>query len=207
MLDFDLMSRRLVLRDHVEDAAIRSLADDAGWSVVGAIARDPEQGIFSEVKWDARDGGSVHYIVDEFADAAYLVAANEESAAADAALARIEARLPVWSVGELLEDCYVHVYPAGWAKSLLRLGVGAPLTADEPVLEHVRFSAGHRDAPVRRAALWAMVYTAWAEFADDIARLAQDDEDPQVADEARRALELLTTLLARRRPPRSPRPG
>jgi HEAT repeat protein len=87
-------------------------------------------------------------------------------------------------------DCYVNVWPAGWAKAQLRLGAGAPLESDHEVIEHTVFSAQHRDAPVRRAALWAMVYTGWPEFGDPLAELAKD-ADPQVANEARLALEQL----------------
>ncbi|MBE8522317.1 HEAT repeat domain-containing protein [Amycolatopsis sp. H6(2020)] len=191
------MSRRLIVRDFVEGAAIRSLAEDAGWSLVGEIARDPDRGIFYEAKWDTGNGEFVHYVVDEFADAAYLVVANETS---DATLSRIEAGLPVWSPAELLEDCYLHVYPAGWARSLRRLGAGAPLTVEEPVLAYIRFSAEHQDAPVRRAAVWAMTYTGWPEFAEVLATLAQDD-DPRVAGEARQALEVLPVRPGTPAPP------
>ncbi|WP_255949903.1 HEAT repeat domain-containing protein [Streptomyces odontomachi] len=187
-------SRRLILRDHVDAPTIRAFAENSGWRFVGDTgdaAGAPEGGLCYEAKWAVDDGGSVHYVVDEFADVHYMVTAHAHADAAEATLADIENGLAVWTLDELLDDCYVHVYPAGWAKALLRLGAGAPPHAVEPVVEHVTYSAGHEDAPVRRAALWAMAYTAWPEFENALARIADTDRDPQVAREARLALEQL----------------
>ncbi|HKQ98564.1 MAG TPA: hypothetical protein VJV75_11875 [Candidatus Polarisedimenticolia bacterium] len=191
MPDLNRTSRRLILRDHVDAAAIRSFTQSAGWTFLGDIDRDPERGVFYEAKWDSGDGGSVHYVVDEFADVHFMVVANENSNAADETLSRIESALAVWTLDEMLNDCYVHVYPAGWAKSLLRLGAGAPLHSVDSVVSHVVFSSEHQDAPVRRAAVWAMVYAAWPEFKETLVRLAHTDQDPQIAREAQLALEQL----------------
>ncbi|TCC08112.1 HEAT repeat domain-containing protein [Kribbella soli] len=183
----DRTSRRLILRDHVGNADVRAFVDAAGWTFVGQIDRDLEHGIGYEAKWST-DGGDAHYVVDEFADVVYLLAP-------DAAHASIENALSVWTLDELIEDSYVHVYPAGWAKSVLRLGAGAPVVADERVLDHLVFSAQHADVPVRRAALWAMVYAAWPEFTEALTALARD-EDPGIAREALDALELLSAAQA-----------
>lgn len=191
MPDLSRTSRRLILRDHVNGAEIRSFTQSVGWDFLGDIDRDPEQGIFYEAKWDSGGGGSVHYVVDEFADVHYMVVANEDLRAAEETLSLIEGALGVWTLDEMLEDCYVHVYPAGWVKSLLRLGAGAPLRAVDSVMEHVLYSSKYQDSPVRRAAVWAMVYAAWPEFKDVLVRLARTDEDPQVVREAQLALEQL----------------
>lgn len=191
MPDLNRTSRRLILRDHVDAADIRSFTQSAEWTFLGDIDRDPERGVFYEAKWDTGDGGSVHYIVDEFADVHFMVVAQDDPDAAEATLSRIEGGLAVWTLDEMIEDCYVHVYPAGWAKSLLRLGAGAPLHPEESVVSHVLFSSKHQDPPVRRAALWAMVYTAWPEFKEPLTRLARTDEDSRIAREAQLALEQL----------------
>lgn len=186
----DRTTRRLILRDHVGNAEIRAFVDASGWTFVGEIDRDPEQGIGYEAKW-ATVGGDAHYVVDEFADVVYLLAP-------DAAHASIENALSVWTLDELVEDSYVHVYPAGWAKSALRLGAGAPVVAEERVVDHLMYSSRYADAQVRRAALWAMVYTAWPEFTETLTALARD-EDPEVAREALAASELLNAAQAGRR--------
>ncbi|MCX5058290.1 HEAT repeat domain-containing protein [Streptomyces sp. NBC_00201] len=191
MPDLNRTSRRLILRDHVDAAAIRAFTDNAGWTFLGDIDRDPDRGVFYEAKWDTDTGGSVHYIVDEFADVPYMVVSNDAPDVAEETLSRIEDGLAVWTLDEMLDDCYVHVYPAGWAKSLLRLGAGAPVHAVDSVVSHVVFSSEHDDAAVRRAAIWAMVYTAWPEFEEPLVRLARTDSDAQVAREAQLALEQL----------------
>lgn len=183
----DRTTRRLILRDHVGNADIRAFVEAAGWTLVGEIERDPEHGMGYEAKWSTADGDA-HYVVDEFADVFYLLAP-------DAAHASIENALSVWTLDEMIEDCYVHVYPAGWAKSTLRLGAGAPVVADERVVDHLVYSAKYAEVPVRRAALWAMVYTAWPEFTEAVTVLARD-EDPVLAREAQAASELLGAAQA-----------
>ncbi|WP_405521762.1 hypothetical protein [Streptomyces canus] len=192
MPDLNRTSRRLILRDQVDASDIRSFTQSTGWDFLGDIDRDPERGVFYEAKWDTGDGRSVHYIVDEFADVCYMVVANTDSDEAEETLSQIAGSLAAWTSEDLLNDCYVHVYPAGWAKSLLRLGAGAPLRAEDSVVSHVVFSSEHEDASVRSAAVWAMVYTAWPEFKEAMVRLARTDPDPQVAREAQLALEQLT---------------
>lgn len=182
-------SRKLVLHDRTEPEEVRAAAERNNWTFAGQIDRDQENGVFHEVRWNTDDGGSVHYVIDEFADVLYLVVRHEDPAAAERLAATIESSLPVWTVDDLLEECYVQVYPAGWAKALLRLGVGAPLEETEPVLAHVRFSAGHRDAEVRRAAVWAMVYAEWPVYREILANLAETDEDQRVSREAALAVE------------------
>ncbi|MFH8679283.1 HEAT repeat domain-containing protein [Streptomyces lydicus] len=191
MSDLSRMGRRLILRDHVEAGDIRSFTRNSGWTFLGDIERDPERGVFYEAKWESGDGGSVHYVVDELADVHYMVVTNEDPEAAEKVRSRIEGALAVWTLDEMLDDCYVHVYPAGWAKSLLRLGAGAPVHAVESVVAHVVFSSEHQDAAVRRAAVRAMAYSAWWEFKESLARLAHTDDDPRIAEEAGRVLELL----------------
>ncbi|GHH10965.1 hypothetical protein [Streptomyces lanatus] len=191
MPDLSRTSRRLILHDRVEGADIQELAQRAGWTFLGDIDRDPERGVFYEAKWDIGNGGSAHYIVDEFADVPYMVVVHEDPSVTDETLATIEQSLAVWTVDEMLEDCYVNVWPAGWVKALLRVGAGAPLSAVPEIVEHIEFSAEHKYAEVRRAAVWAMTYTAWPEFQGCLTRLSGTDEDEEVAREAGLALEQL----------------
>jgi len=196
MPELSRTSRRLVLRDHVAGGDIRSFVEGEGWTFAGQIERDPARGVFYEAKWTTPHGPPVHYVVDETADVAYLVVMiglDDGTQSAEAILSRIEQGLAVWSLDELLTDCYVHVYPAGWAKSLLRLGAGAPPHAVPEFVEHIVFSSQHQEARVRRAALWAMAYAAWPEFMATLTAMADTDEDPEVAREARLALELFET--------------
>ncbi|MFC8798753.1 hypothetical protein ACFT2C_13545 [Promicromonospora sp. NPDC057138] len=184
-------SRNLLLRPSFEPPQVRALAEDSGWRYAGQIDEDPERGIFFEARWDTADGGTVHYIVDDVADAAYLVARHDDPLIAEQVADRIVAALPVWTPEALLEVCYVKVYPAGWAKALKQLGLGAPKQADEQMVDHIKFSSEHQDAPVRMAAVWAMVYTEWPVFRDVLAGMAEKDPDPEVTARAARAVQEL----------------
>jgi hypothetical protein len=141
------------------------------------------------VRWDTADGGTVHYIIDDVVDAAYPVARHDDPSIAEQVADRIAAALPLWKLDELLNTFDVNVYPAGWAKALLRLGAGAPKEADDEVVMRVKESIGHTDAQVRVAAVWAMVYTEWPVFRDILAGMAETDTDPEVAARAAKAVQ------------------
>ncbi|CAM5358283.1 HEAT repeat domain-containing protein [Streptomyces atroolivaceus] len=181
-------SRNLVVKEDAEPEEVRAFADRNGWDFVGQVERDPEKGTFYEVAWDAGDGGSIHYVVDEFADVVYLVVRNSDRIAAEERADRIADQLPVWRLDDMLEEFDASVYPAGWAKALMRLGVGSPLVENADVVTRVRESVQHKDARVRRAALWAMVYAEWPVYRTLLAQMAESDEDPRIAAEAAQAV-------------------
>lgn len=120
-----------------------------------------------------------------------MISFHRDAGAAERLAQQIDETLPVWTLDEMLEAFDVNVSPAGWAKALMRLGVGAPLEETESVVSRVRQSVAHRESRVRRAAVWAMVYAAWPVFAEDLAQIARTDSDPQIAREAALAVEKL----------------
>jgi hypothetical protein len=182
-------SRNVVLRPEVQPAEVRALAERLNWEFYAQIESDPERGIFYEVRWDTPNGGTAHYIVDEVVDAVYLVARHDDRDAADRVAAEVADGLVAWSLEELLDEFDVNVYPAGWRAALLRLGVGAPVDEDDEFALRIRESVGHKGAEVRRAAVWAMVYTEWATFRELLQSMASDPS-PEVAEAAGRAAQL-----------------
>ncbi|MFE3771945.1 hypothetical protein [Streptomyces sp. NPDC059122] len=182
-------SRRVVLRNSIPDKAIWEFAEEQGWKYLGHVPRDPDRGVFYEARWESSDGNTVHFIIDEFADTLYMVAQNHIEKAADDIAERIQSSLPTYSVDQLAEEFDVNMYPAGWAAALLRLGVAAPKTTDEEILTRIRESVGHREAAVRRAALWAMRYAAWPELKGELEKMLSVEKEPEIAEEIRRAIE------------------
>lgn len=183
-------SRNVVLREEVDPAAVRAVADQSGWIFFVQVESDPERGVFYEVRWDVPGGGTVHYIIDEVVDCVYIVARHDDRSIADRTAGEIATRLSSWTLEEMLHDFDVNVYPAGWGKALLRLGAGAPIQENEEVVIRVRESVQHKDPQVRQAAIWAMVYTEWPVFRDVLLSMAEADSDPEVARAAARAMEL-----------------
>lgn len=183
-------SRRIILRPDVLNEDIWSFAERQGWIYLGHVPRNPERGVFYEARWEPGGGGSVHFIIDEFADVLYMVAQHHDPQAADELAHQVEKALPVKSLETLVEDFDVNMYPAGWAKSLLALGVGAPKAVDEEVLSRFRQSFGHREAKVRMAIVWAIRYAAWPELQQYLEQMARLEADPNVASEIARAMEI-----------------
>lgn len=183
-------SRNVVLRDEVQPATVRAVAEQNGWTFYAQIESDPENGVFYEVRWDVPGGGTAHYIIDEVVDCIYLVARHDDRATAERLGEEIAIQLPSWTVDELLHEFDVNIYPAGWEKALLRLGAGAPIEENEEVALRVRESAQHKIGKVRLAAVWAVVYTEWPVFRELLSTMAETDCDPEVARAAARATEL-----------------
>ncbi|MFJ9211946.1 hypothetical protein [Streptomyces sp. NPDC102264] len=186
-------SRRLVLRDSVEDSEIWSFAEQKGWHYLGHVPRDPARGVFYEARWEPTEGSTVHYIIDEFTDVVYMVVQHHEVEVAENLAGQLTDGLPIESLEELARNFDIHMYPAGWAKAVLRLGVGAPKEPDENFLLRIRESVGHPEARVRKAAVWAMRYAAWPEFSQDLKRMAKSESDPEVAKEITHAMETFRT--------------
>ncbi|GAA1920917.1 hypothetical protein GCM10009716_31950 [Streptomyces sodiiphilus] len=174
------MSRRVVLHDRVEGSEVRALADRQGWIFVGQVKSDPEKGISYEVKWDSQDNGSVHYLDNDLIDAAYMVAMNEVPEAAEEAIRTVCRSLAVWTIEELLTDVTTQVRPADRARALLRLGVGAPLEPEERVIKTIRQGLQHPDSRVRLASVWAVAYTEWLLFMEDLDRISRKDRDREI---------------------------
>ncbi|GAA2397495.1 hypothetical protein GCM10010191_00130 [Actinomadura vinacea] len=183
-------SRRLILRSNVVDADIWGFAERQGWTYLGHVPRDSERGVFYEARWEVNDGNTVHFVIDEFADVLYMVVQHHDPKATAKLARRIEDGLPVQSLEALAEEFDVNMYPAGWAKAVLALGVGAPRSMYEEFLNRIRESIGHREARVRSAAVWAMRYAAWPELRQFLERMAQSETDPDVAGEIARAMEV-----------------
>ncbi|KAB2346926.1 hypothetical protein [Actinomadura rudentiformis] len=182
-------SRRLVLRNSVADADIWAFAKRKGWRYLGHVPRDPERGVFYEARWDLGEENLAHFIIDEFADVLYMVVQHHDPQAAEDVARQIETGLPVDSLAHLAENFDVNMYPAGWAKALLRLAVGAPLSLDEEVRIRIHDSVGHRDARVRMATVWAIRYTAWPELHPILEQMERSETDPDVAQEIARTTE------------------
>ncbi|MFF7791436.1 HEAT repeat domain-containing protein [Streptomyces sp. NPDC007991] len=187
-------SRRIVLRNDIPDAQIWDFAERQGWSYLGHVPRDPERGVFYEARWETSQGNTVHFIIDEFADSLYMVAQHQSEAEADRIADTIQDSLPSYSVPQLAEEFDINMYPAGWAAWLLRLGVGAPKRPDDTVTSRIRDSIGHKKPAVRRAAVWAIRYTAWPELKSYLEHMRSDEQDPAVLAEIEEAIRVFNEV-------------
>nr|WSX22426.1 hypothetical protein OG690_23090 [Streptomyces tubercidicus] len=129
--------------------------------------------------------------MDTFACQSYMVSMGSDPEVVEPVIATIEQSLATWSLDEAFRSYGAAAFAPSRAKAVLLLGLISPVHPVEGVMERVRESTHHRDARVRRASVWAMIYSEWSEYREDLARIASTDSDLEIADEARRALETI----------------
>ncbi|MDQ8702668.1 hypothetical protein RCO28_09225 [Streptomyces sp. LHD-70] len=185
------ISRKVILRDSVTEDDIFEVTERNEWRYAGDVEPDPAQGTFYEARWATGKDGSLHYIVDDYACQSYMVAMDSDPRTAERVIAIIEQSLAVWSLDEAFRSYGAAAFAPSRAKSVLLLGLISPALPDDGLMERVRESSHHRDPRVRRASVWAMIYSEWDEYREDLARIASSDSDPEIAGEARKALDAI----------------
>ncbi|MBB6038391.1 HEAT repeat domain-containing protein [Phytomonospora endophytica] len=169
-------SRRLVLKTHTGVIELQRSAEELGFDSLGMLDRDPVRRTYTELAWEARDGVTVHYVEDEFADERFVVARGGTSDAREDVLDRFAEVVDVWSLDDLMYEVSAARYASGRARAVMRLGVGSPLTAVDSVVVRITHAATDPDPRVRKAAVWAMAYADWPEYGDALVYAAADHD-------------------------------
>ncbi|MER7078063.1 hypothetical protein SAMN02982929_03286 [Saccharopolyspora kobensis] len=186
----NVRSRRLLLKKREPVQLVARFAEVAGWEYVGALDRDPDQLINHEMKWQVDASTSVHFIVDDTGvdqsgELRYLVVLGADREQVEQVRKSVEdARIDVWKPAELnriADLSFGSGLPDEQVRAMLRLGLGAPLTATPKV--EALFERGTRDPEpiVRFATLHAIAQAEWPGCLDLVRGLA-DDEHPDVAE-------------------------
>ncbi|RCV58169.1 hypothetical protein [Marinitenerispora sediminis] len=160
-------SRRLVLRQgsgvRAVSASLAAFPPELGWSAPSSVRKaDRGSWLPARVVWG--EDPALHYEEDLLSDFAYVTSVGSDPERVRAVSELAEQRLPVRSVGQLLEDVDWQINDEDRAHAVLRLGAGAPLDVHDEVLECVRAALGHASPQVRMAAIWAVTYQPWPEF-------------------------------------------
>ena len=186
-------SCKAILRDSVTEDDVRAVTERNGWRYAGDVRG---QQILHRAP-SMRRGGPLE-IVDRFITSWIPLPAKVTWCLWAATrrwskrvIATIEQSLATWSIDEAFRSYGAAGFAPSRAKAVLLLGLISPARPVEGVMERVRESTHHRDARVRRAAVWAMIYSEWSEYREDLARIASTDSDLEIADEASRALETI----------------
>jgi hypothetical protein len=110
----------------------------------------------------------------------------------DEELKKLQSRISIWSLDELILEVDGNVYPASKGKAVLRLGLGAPLKAVDSVKDRILGASKNPETRVRRRAVRAMAYTPWPEYWERLMELAEGDPDETVARDAALVMQALS---------------
>ncbi|MEV0603446.1 hypothetical protein AB0I82_29700 [Streptomyces sp. NPDC050315] len=185
-------SRRLALKDHVTMAEVNQYAETRGWDSIGIINRNPDEGVFYEKKWQVRDGLSFHYIVDDFMGERYVMAVSQ-TPDADEKLTELSSGLDTWTTDEATFNFDASVYGADKERAVSLLGIVSPLQSDQAIIERVCKAARSKYPGVRQAAVWAMAYSKWSEYREELTALIEREADEQLVQDAEAVVSTLGT--------------
>lgn len=181
------VSHRVVLKDSVLEETVDDYLRSLGWVRVGHVDRNPEEMVQYGVRWNVDEVTSVHLTVDDFAELRYVTVAGESWEEVGRVLNLTQGGLDVWTRGDLIRDADAASSSddaQNEARSVFRLGVGAPLAAENTILVRVEAAARSQNEIVRRAALWAMAYSQWPEYRETLRWLAGNDPILEISRQA-----------------------
>jgi hypothetical protein len=181
-------SDRIVPRD-AEGTAIYQVADLLRMDLERAIDADPAQQIPEEDIYADRDGSgtTLHHVFDPQSELSYFVVKGPKSKEFETSLRE---KMETYSIGEILDELSKAKKKAKVA-AVYRLGIAAPATFDQKVLDALVEAMHDPDRAVRHAAVWATAYPGWKQFEKPLAEVRDSDEDEEVREDAGLVLEAM----------------
>jgi HEAT repeat protein len=184
--------RRLIPHPTTTPEDVRLFAASQGWVYHGTRAGQSTPTVAH--LWTPPDGKTVITLVEDRAIALrYMTVRGEAAAEAETA---VRDGLPILRKEEVLGIYNTASTPEETVGALQILGAFA--NDYDSDLADALARAFHDETPqVRRAAIFAALYTEWREIEEPLVRLAADDPDDDVREKARIALESLRPIWSR----------
>ncbi len=168
-------ARRLLLKDGVHTEAVKQLA--AGhwflWNRIEALDNQP-------LVYEWATGGNecrIRYVDDHRLGLRWF---DVEGPRCEPTVEVIRRNLPVYERSEIIELCSAARTEAEGIWAAYKLAVTAGPTFDPELFGAFGDVANHRDASVRKAAIYAMEQARWREFSGIAEPMAEDDPNEDV---------------------------
>ncbi|RJO78274.1 hypothetical protein D5S18_04965 [Nocardia panacis] len=187
-------SRRLVLRDGVDESAVAELAALLGWPLRADIPADRQEWTPRQVAWYVGPAIALTYVEDLLSGFPYVMITGSDEKVLSATVELAEQKLNTWRLAELIGDVDPEADPATYAESVLRLGMGAPVEFDEEFFGTLRRALRSGAADVRQSAVWAITYEPWPAYATLLEEFLDNEPDQAIADLALNVLEELAAM-------------
>jgi hypothetical protein len=172
-------TRRFLLKEGIGAEHVQQVAAQhwSPWKKVDALA---SQGL--EYVWTTKpEECLIHLYEDRLLGLRYLVVEGPKRADAFAVIAR---NLPVWDRFEIIALCNEARTSDAAVRAARKLGVFANAEFDVELFGCFGDLAEHRSAEVRLAAVVAMEYAGWKQFAGLLEPMVADDPNDEVRTQA-----------------------
>ena len=154
-----------------------AIAESEGWPQIAKYSRDVDSARDYEVVWQV-ESATVHYLESYLTGDCAAVGIGADIDSAEIPLRMLDRILPgaAYEQDELLDRVEMETEDRELAGSLIRAGLGAPLSSDDDYFEVMtRFSTEHPNPRIRQFALCGIVYIEWPEFVPLLRRISTDD--------------------------------
>ncbi|WP_158101722.1 HEAT repeat domain-containing protein [Streptomyces pharetrae] len=163
-------------------------AIEHGW-VGTTTPGDPEAGTINETVWMMSQDVSLHFLVDDQTDCAYVYTAANSARACQAAEQEVMRHLDVIDRSELLASFDHAESPSEKRQAVLRVALGAPDELDDDTFHRVREAMRESDSEVRKAAVYATSYSPSRRFIPILKSAFREDPSPDVREHAATLIE------------------
>lgn len=198
-MDDMLNSRRLLLRDDDEKTPGIGLDTFAtmvlGWPRRGECPEDRERCVHRTILWYDDPQTMVCYMEDLFSGTAFAMIMGLDRVLIQEIAELTELLVDTVRPSELLRAVDEATTPDNMAYALLRLGIGSPIEYDDAFFSRMADAMTNNSPRVREAAIWATTYNPWRASVEPLSRMADQEQDRDLALTARKAAEVLTSFF------------
>ena len=177
-------SRRFVLREFQDRDSVVQVATELGWPLERVTEPDHEAVQDLEILWKPGPGLALRYVEDFDADESYVVVSGRNAEGVRGVEIYVEARLPAWSLDDLVRKVDEASTDEERAQNVLRLGLGAPIEMRDDFVRRISDAIQDKSLYVRQAGVWAVAHAEWPVLLPLVRQVAENDPEEEIRDDA-----------------------
>jgi hypothetical protein len=184
-----IRGRRMVLRPGVGEEDVEAFAASLGYPRRADSPADEKSGTPRQIIWHAENSPVIAYREDVTTGLPYVVVMAHTSDGLREVTELAEIVLRTWTLPELVQFADSATGPEEHGEALLQMGLGAPREFDEEFFRRVREGLLDGCEDVVEAALMALTYEPWGEYAEAVSDLLDTAPGGPVEDTAKAILD------------------
>lgn len=183
-----MISDRMILREEATEEDVQGLARGLSMTKIRDVSSPERQTIVREITWEANSGIRLHYAADYLSASRIISVEGDDDQHFRRFIEVVVTQLRPWILDELIAqvDSCPADEPRALARAVIRLGVGAPNEYNGEIFDRIAAAMHSPDAWVRKAAIWATMYSQWPQFLPLLEDIANTDVDEAIRNDARR---------------------